>query len=582
MKAETGKRISLVIECTFVIVVIGVLLYKLLGLAGLDIVKYPIGYNGGGDGWTGMATIKSMQDNGWIYENSFLGAPDGATYYDATTMELVLNAMEQLLVWITGNWVLAFNLFYFSGYFLAGLMAYYTLKKLDIHGIIAAPTAVLYAYAPYHMARASNHLFLGMYFMVPIMVLFLIRMMQEDQLFQKGKKGFLTVANVLKVIVLMIMALTGIYYAFFMCFFLCVVILCKLLNGEAKKVFQPLFSIAVIVTTLIGGAIPNLVYWAKNGQSPALAKGGEGAEIYGLKIIQLLLPIRGHRREILMRLRDLYDNAYPLVNENGSASLGLFMALGFVLLCIVLFIGQKKLKAQSKLRILATLNLSAILFGTIGGYAVILSFVTGSIRCYNRFSIFIAMFSLIAMDIVLQGIWEKWFRGHKWKQVLYAGGVLLILICGIYDQTVPGNPDVHIVTKQTYDSDDAFVREIENEEETGAMIYQLPYMKYPENGAAQQLKDYGLLLGYLHSDTLKWSYGAPSGRETDTWMKELNEKPLAEQIDTVREKGFAGIYIDWNAYLPDERTAMEAILTTETGAEPLMHEDGMKAYYSFQ
>ena len=115
-----------------------------------------------------------------------------------------------------------------------------------------------------------------------------------------------------------------------------------------------------------------------------------------------------------------------------------------------------------------------------------------------------------------------------------------------------------------------------------AMIYQLPYMKYPENGGIEQLMDYGLLAGYLHSDTLKWSYGAPSGRETDTWMKKLNEKPLAEQIDTIREKGFAGIYIDWNAYLPDERTAMEAILATETGAEPLMHGDGMKAYYSFQ
>ena len=125
MKAETGKRVQQVAGYVFVILVTGILLYRLLGLSGLDIVRYPINYSSGGDSWTGMATVKSMADNGWIYNNAFLGAPDGAKYYDATTMELVLNAMEQVLVWITGNWVLAFNLFYFSGYFLAGVTAYY-------------------------------------------------------------------------------------------------------------------------------------------------------------------------------------------------------------------------------------------------------------------------------------------------------------------------------------------------------------------------------------------------------------------------------------------------------------------------
>ena len=159
MKAETGKRVQQVAGYVFVILVTGILLYRLLGLSGLDIVRYPINYSSGGDSWTGMATVKSMADNGWIYNNAFLGAPDGAKYYDATTMELVLNAMEQVLVWITGNWVLAFNLFYFSGYFLAGVTAYYALKKLDISGVIAAPTAVLYAFAPYHMARSTGHLF---------------------------------------------------------------------------------------------------------------------------------------------------------------------------------------------------------------------------------------------------------------------------------------------------------------------------------------------------------------------------------------------------------------------------------------
>lgn len=581
MREDRQEVIRQVLESVFIIVIIGILLYQLLGLSGLNITKYPINYSSGGDGFTGMATIKSMQDNGWIYKNAFLGAPASAEYYDATTMEVVLNAMEQVLVWITGNWMLAFNLFYFSGYFLAGLTAYYALKQLGIHGVIAAPTAILYAFAPYHIVRATGHLFLGMYFMVPIMTLYLFRLMKEQQLFKKGEKGWLTVGNALKTAALMIMALTGIYYAFFMCFFLCVVILCRLLNGEIKKIRQPLFCIGVIVLTLCAGAVPNLVYWMQNGTASTVAKGGEGAELYGLKIIQLLLPMQGHRRELLKRLRNLYDSAYPLVNENGSASLGLFMAIGFVLLCLVLFVGRKKLREDSNLRIGSVLNLSAVLFGTIGGFAVILSFVTGAIRCYNRFSIFIAMFSLIAVDTVLQWVWERWFQEKRWKRSLYAAGMLLLLACGIYDQTPPGNPDSHRTTIQKFDADDVFVKKIEDTEADGAMIYQFPYAKYPENGGILAMQDYDHLMGYLHSETLRWSYGTASGRSVDDWMQALSEEPFAEQIDIIYEEGFAGVYIDWNAYLPDERTAMEEILEEKTGAEPILHEDGTKAYYSF-
>lgn len=582
MREDRQEAFRQALEYICVIGIIGILLYQLLGLSGINITDTPINYSSGGDGFTGMATVKSMQDNGWIYHNAFLGAPATAEYYDATTMELVLNAMEQVLVWITGNWILAFNLFYFSGYFLAGLTAYYALKQLGIHGVIAVPTSVLYAFAPYHMVRATGHLFLGMYFMVPIMTLYLFRLMKEQQLFEKGETGWLTVRNVVKIAALMIMALTGIYYAFFMCFFLCVVMLCRLLNGEAKKIWQPLLCIGIIVGTLLAGATPNLIYWMRNGTASTVAKGGEGVELYGLKIIQLLLPMQGHRREILKRLRNLYDTAYPLVNENGSASLGMFMAAGFVLLCLVLFVGKKKLREDSNLRIGAVLNLSAVLFGTIGGFAVILSFVTGAIRCYNRFSIFIAMFSLIAMDTVLQWAWERWFRNKRWKKLIYTAGMLLILACGIYDQTYPGNPASHTVSEQKYCADDMFIKKIEEAEETGAMIYQLPYAKYPENGGVLQMRDYDHLTGYLHSYSLRWSYGAPSGRSTDIWMQEISEEPFANQLTDIREKGFAGVYIDWNAYLPDERAAMEEILKTMTGSDPILHEDGTKAYYSFQ
>lgn len=580
MKEASKTKLILYLEYAFVVLVIGIFLYRIFALSGAQLAKYPLEYSGG-DGISGLVAVKSMQENGWIYENPRLGAPFGVENYDATTMETFLSAIEQVLVWLTGNWILAYNIFYLSGYFLAGITALYALKQLKIPGKIAAPTAVLYTFLPYHFQRGTNHMFLGMYFMVPIMVLYLFRIMNGDMIFQKGNKGWFTRSNVIRLLTIMIMALTGIYYTFFTCFFLCVVILYCLLNKDDwKKIRQAAFSIGVIIVTLLLAAMPNFIYWMQEGRPSTLSKGGEGAEIYALKIIQLLLPRQGHRLEILMRVRNLYDSAYPLTNENGTASLGVFMAVGFIILCIVLFIG-KRVSDKSNLRIGSILNLSAILFGTVGGYAVVLSFFTGAIRCYNRFSVFIAMFSLIAIDSVIQMIYEKWFQ-KKWKNLVFAFCMIGVMLCGIYDQTGIRDSSIYDVYEARFDEDATFVGAIESAEPVGAMIYQMPYMKYPENGAILNMQDYSHMVGYLHSDSLRWSYGAVAGREGDAWLKSVNELSLEKQITVIKEAGFAGIYVDWNAYLEDERAVMEEVLTETVDAEPIVNTSGTKAYYSFQ
>ena len=96
------------------------------------------------------------------------------------------------------------------------------------------------------------------------------------------------------------------------------------------------------------------------------------------------------------------------------------------------------------------------------------------------------------------------------------------------------------------------------------------------------MMDYAHLVGYLHSDTLCWSYGGMAGREGDMWQQSLNRLPITEQIDAIREAGFSGIYIDWNAYLEDERIELEEILAKKTGNLPILDAEGTRAYYSFK
>ncbi|MBQ8983571.1 MAG: hypothetical protein IJ079_08280 [Lachnospiraceae bacterium] len=574
--------LTTLISYIFIIAVIGIVLYRFLGLYNVQISKYPM-YHQAGDAVTGMVTVKSMMENGWIYDNPYLSAPGTAENYDAMTMEIFLNLLEKIIVTITGNWVLTYNLFYLMGYFLAGFTAFYTLQQLKIPEIIAAPSAVLYALLPYHQLRGVGHMYLGMYFMVPISVLFLYRLMSNDLLFQKGKKGYITIPNVLRVLALMIMSLTGVYYTFFTCFFLCVVILYSLLNKRNwKQIRQAFFSLLVVGGTIILTSLPNLIYWHNNGKSGAISKKGpEGAEIYALKIIQLILPRPNHRYVFFDKISHFYQVVFPLVNENSTASLGIFMSVGFIILCVALFM-SKKLSEDSYIRIGSILNLAALLFGTTGGFAVIIAFFTGAIRCYNRFSVFIAMFSLIAIDSVIMLIWKKWFSQKKWKTVLTAIGMVGIMCCGIVDQIIPENPGNYDVYAAQYESDEAFVKAIESMEASGAMIYQLPYMKYPENGGINQMPDYSHMSAYLHSSSLRWSFGAAEGREVDDWQKSVDSLTMKEQLPIIKEAGFAGIYIDWRAYLPDEREALEQIFNEEISGDPILNADGTKAYYSFK
>lgn len=596
-----NKIITAILEYGILVLLITVFLYFILGIKEADLVHYPINYHAGGDAMTTLVTAKSMEQNGWIYKNPYIGAPYNGDNYDAVTMELLLSFIEKIFVTLTRNWILGYNLFYLSGYYLIGITALYSLKQLKIDSIIAVPLAVIYAFAPYHQERGTGHLYLGMYFMIPLMVLYACRLLKEEQLFSKGKRifgrkrqGWITWPNAARIVCLMCMALTGIYYTYFCCFFFCVVILIKLLNypyGDVRKkgfitktvrglwadIRQSLLCIFVMIVTLVTAAVPNLIYWSQNGRAEAIAKkGNEGAEIYALKIVQLLLPTSNHRILFFHKVRNFYQVVYPLVNENGSAALGVFMAIGFVILCMALFM-ERKLSKESNIRIVSLLNLAALLFGTIGGYAVIISFFTGAIRAYNRLSIFIAMFSLITMGTILQSLFVRWKK--RW----WLGfGMVFLLLCAIFDQTKPDETWAYQADVDLYNKDAAFISAIDDIENDGAMIYQYPYMKYPENGGIVNMMDYSHLVGYLHSDNLKWSYGAVEGRTGGIWQAQLNEKTIPEQLKVLRETGFSGIYVDWHAYLPDERTAMEKIFQKEIGDPEVTDADDQRVYYSFK
>src|SRR5205807_10341962 len=144
------------------------------------------------------------------------------------------------------------------------------------------------------------------------------------------------------------------------------------------------------------------------------------------------------------------------------------------------------------------LNGAALLLGTLGGFgSLFFVFVSAQIRSYNRISVFIAFFSLLAIALVLDRFWTRGAKTIRNRGLMTAGFCALLMF-GILDQTSRHYVPPYQAIKAEFESDDKFVKEIEALMPTGAMIFQLPYFPFPEHGPVQRMQDYDLFRGYLH------------------------------------------------------------------------------------
>ena len=130
----------------------------------------------------------------------------------------------------------------------------------------------------------------------------------------------------------------------------------------------------------------------------------------------------------------------------------------------------------------------------------------------------------------------------------------------------------------TFHQDQALVRAIEAAAPPHAMVFQLPYVAFPESPPRYQMQDYEQLRPGLHSRTLRWSYGAMKGRAEDRWLAEVSGLAAPELAAALGKAGFAGILVNRLGYL-DHATALEAQLRNVTGRDPIVDGNRELAYF---
>ena len=503
-----------------------------------------------------LPMVKATLERGSHWRNERLGSPGILEMHDFPVVDHLHFAIIWLLGKVVRNYVVVFNLYYLLTYPLCALTAMLALRHLRLTLPAAAAGGVLYAFLPYHWMRGESHYFLSAYWVVPLSLLPALAVCRGELPFfpraADGTRPFrpLTRATLWQVLLGAATASAGAYYAFFACALYAVA---GVYGGVANRTWRAVASAGVLIALVAGFGVlnhlPTFGHVGQYGRNGVTDRDPEEAEYYGLKLAQLVLPIDDHNLQALGRLKSMYNTATrSLNNENGFATLGAVGSVGLLgLMAVMLLPGRRGWPFGP----LAALTGFILLFSTTGGLGGVFNLlVLDQVRCYNRFSIYLAFLCLFALLWPLDHFLLSRTTRRPWLRYAAFGGLVAL---GLSDQTPAAwfRPRVIAGMRESaarFDADRRFFREIEEKLGPGGKVFCLPYAPFPEIPPVNAMSAYDHMRGYLHTDALAFSYGSMKGRECDAWQEEVSFRPADELLRRVVFAGFDGIYVDTRGF----------------------------------
>ena len=183
--------------------------------------------------------------------------------------------------------------------------------------------------------------------------------------------------------------------------------------------------------------------------------------------------------------------------------------IGFVILiCVAVGRPRGGILADARLRLLSGFVVALVLIARLAGLAGLFNvFVFHEFRAYNRISPFITLFSLAAVAMIV----DFFLARRKSYSYWLLGGCVLTF--GAFDQIPIARFSNQPNEKRRFYEDKFFIRQLESRLPAGTMVFQLPYTDLFHNAGRERMLPYDQTRAYLHSKTLRWSWGR--------WMAEI-------------------------------------------------------------
>lgn len=527
--------------------------------------------------------FKTIHEFGWWFsKNLNVGMPFGSNLYDFSSFyfDSIHFFIAKIILFFVKDWGKTINIFYLTLFPLTSVISYYVMRKLKIGIFLSFWGSLCYTFLSYRFERGVVHIFLSAYYLIPLLVLLCYVLYTDEEVLIIDKKFFQNRKNIYILLFLIVLSLSGIYYSFFSCFFILITFIFKININNIKVYFKKMmvcyFTVAFNMLIVF---IPNLIYKITNGNNiEAPNRNPFEAEYYGLRISELMIP---------KNLSMLFGKFSTKIQENileyrnlateRTEYLGIIGIIGFFYLLYLLLKKQQNNNLEALLKIL---NISGILLGVSSGLGTVFAiFISPQIRGYNRISVFIAYFCILAICFKL----NEYINTTIINKKIYIF-LSVIFIFSIWEQ-IPLEANYEISNKKyldEYNNNQKFFSYIENEIGNEGMIFQFPYMKFPEIPPLNNLKDYELFKGYLHSNKLKWSYGGYKGRRSDLWNRYMNTLYIDEMLEKISIVGFNGLYIDKRAYLKEDYKKLENTIIKITRTMPYISDDKNLVFFDLR
>jgi hypothetical protein len=511
-------------------------------------LRVPISY--GGDSLVLLSFIKGMTLNGWTWSVPQLSAPFEfsasafpiATSFDWMLMKIMSIFTGSLGIIANGFWILTIV-------FSAGFSSY-SMRLINVNSHMAYAGGILYAFLPYALLRNVAHLNL-VYYLVPLIATLTIHIASSLSVGGQHTKK-LVVSG------LIACAAQGFNYIYFSFFGIILLGFAGLLGYLKTRSLSPIKLAMVAISVIIGAATLNLAptfySWQKYGKPPETNyKNTAETEIYGAKLRKMIVPHADNRIPGFRYWAAKDQQAgFPNENENETVRLGLAGTIGFVLLLLI-SLGAIRLQVgenNNALYILAPLALISFLVITVGGLGATINTISvPDIRAYNRFSVFIAYFSITAIALLASASIPSTLP--MWKKKLWPPIILLAILCvSLYDQLLDSSSLVvqQKMDAKRYNEDRNLVEKIVSAAPSGGSVFQLPLTGFPPLSLHEAMYSYDHLRPFLWAPAnFKWSFPSFSIHHR-SWQEKIQNLGGDELLDALAFSGFDMVWIDKSAY----------------------------------
>lgn len=525
--------------------------------------------------------LKTYIQNGFSWKQADFSVPFYTDRKIFFGIDWIILLLEIVCSHIFSSYGACLNTLYLLSFLTTGLAAAYSLRCLQFSRGISLTGAIMYTFLQYHMMRGEMHLYLSFYYSAPLAVLIMLWIVNESLLaerFSQYRIGRLKHAHILFIFFSWIIGLQQPYYAFYSAIGIAFALLYSLCHKQYLKSAESTIYLTIIAITTLAGNVNALLYTSDTAMEyMRQQRTVDAIEAYGLKIINLVLPVQNHRLPVLAELRQHYDSLVGTISsrEESWISLGVILSICF---CIAIATVLVDGKSEKRIRLCGCFILLLVLVSTVGGASSAIGLIFSLLRCYNRMVVYIAMFCIIVFAVLAEKA-KTFFSAKKVAGSVQYIMLILLTVFAVWDQTTQANVYDYEAVKKEYMQDAEFVHAIETIMPEGAHIFELPILPTGVT-AIHELRDYELYKPYLHASSTKWLHMYSVGSMTDQWVNILHSLPLRTIIDIVVCCNFQGIYIDSRGYAPDEWDELLAVMNSIEGATSIYSKDGQKVFYS--